>query len=53
MNNYGYQNVACLTIGPKQRCINTLSPNNIKDKYVVTIRWSNIRECIEKYNNKL
>lgn len=51
--DYTSPHAACLTIGPKQRSINNLSSNNIKDKYVVTIRWSNIRECIEVYKKHL
>lgn len=45
--------VACLTIGPKKRCLNHNS-KNIKDRYLVCIRWNFIKEDIIKFkSNKL
>ncbi len=43
--------IACLTIGPKKRCINGLT-NNVKDKYLVCIRWNFIREDIVNFKKK-
>ena len=40
--------IACMTIGPKKRCLNGMT-NNIKDKYIVCIRWNFIREDIIKF----
>lgn len=39
--------VACMTIGPKKRCIS--SDKNIKDKYIVCIRWNYIKESIMEF----
>lgn len=44
--------VACLTIGPKKRCLG--SKEHIRDRYVVCIRWNFMREDIITFkNNKL
>ena len=44
--------IACMTIGPKKRCINTES-KNIKDRYIVCIRWNFLKEdIINFYKNK-
>ena len=40
--------IACMTIGPKKRCLNGMT-NNIRDKYIVCIRWNFIREVIIKF----
>lgn len=42
---------ACLTIGPKKRCIS--SSNNIKDRYLVCVRWNFIKEDIIKFRSKM
>ncbi len=44
--------VACMTIGPKKRLLNDDS-KNIKDKYIVTIRWNNLRNDIINFKAKL
>lgn len=45
--------VACMTIGPKKRIINGDS-KNIRDRYLVCVRWSFIKESIIefKHSNK-
>ncbi len=43
--------IACLTIGPKKRCLNELT-NNVKDKYLVCIRWNFIRDDIINFKKK-
>lgn len=50
--DYSSPHIACLTIGPKRR---RFIDNNINpwDRYIVTIRWSHIREDIEEYNKRL
>lgn len=35
---------ACMTIGPKKRCL--AGDNNLKDRYLVCVRWNFIREDI-------
>ena len=42
--------VACMTIGPKKRNLNGTS-NNVKDKYLVCIRWNFIKESIINFKN--
>lgn len=44
--------VACLTIGPKKRNLNGDS-KNVKDRYLVCIRWNYIRESIIEFKEKL
>ena len=44
--------VACMTIGPKKRCLGR-KINNLKDKYLVCIRWNFIREDIICFKNKI
>lgn len=46
---YTSPHIACLTIGPKKRCI--LSNRNIKERYIVCIRWNYIKECITEFKN--
>ena len=36
--------IACLTIGPKKRCI--YGDKNIKDRYLIAVRWNFIKEDI-------
>ncbi len=43
--------IACLTIGPKKRCLNGVT-NNVKDKYLVCIRWNFIRDDIINFKKK-
>ena len=40
--------IACLTIGPKKRNLNGES-KNVKERYIVCIRWNFIREDIENF----
>ena len=40
--------VACMTIGPQKRNLSNKS-KNIKDRYLVAIRWNFIREDIIKF----
>ena len=49
---YTSPHVACLTIGPKKRNLNGNS-KNVKDRYIVCIRWNFIRESIIKFKNSL
>lgn len=42
---------ACMTIGPQKRCI--ASDKNVKDKYLVAIRWNYLKEDIINYKNSL
>lgn len=43
--------VACMTIGPQKRCI--ISNSNLKDRYLVAIRWNFLREDIINFKNNL
>ena len=44
--------IACLTIGPKKRCI--YGDKNIKDRYLIAVRWNFIKEDILSfYESKL
>ena len=40
-----------MTLGPKKRCLNG-NKNNIRDRYVVCVRWNLIREDILSFKNK-
>ena len=40
--------ISCLTIGPKKRCLNN-NKNNIKDRYLVVIRWHNLKDDILEF----
>lgn len=42
---YTSPHIACLTIGPKKRCLNGKT-DNIKDKYQICVRWNFIMEDI-------
>ena len=42
--------ISCMTIGPKARCLNG-NKTNIKDRYLVCIRWNFIKESIIEYKN--
>jgi len=44
--------IACLTIGPKKRNLDGNS-KNIKDRYIVCIRWNFIRESIIEFKNSM
>ena len=50
--DYSSPHIACLTIGPKKRNLDGLS-KNVKDRYLVCIRWNFIRESIIEYKKKL
>lgn len=50
--NHTSPHIACMTIGPKKRNINRDS-KNCRERYLVTIRWNFIRECIVLFNCKL
>ncbi len=43
-----FPHIACLTIGPKKRNLEGDS-KNIKDRYLVCVRWNYIRENIIEY----
>lgn len=43
--------IACMTIGPKKRNLDGKS-KNIKDRYIVCIRWNFIREDIVNFKNR-
>ncbi len=49
---YTSPHIACLTIGPKKRNLDG-SSKNIKDRYIVCIRWNFIRENIIEFKNNL
>ncbi|MBR3199662.1 MAG: hypothetical protein IKG27_06655 [Bacilli bacterium] len=40
--------ISCLTIGPKKRCLNN-NKSNIKDRYLVAIRWHNLKDDILEF----
>lgn len=42
--------IACMTLGPKKRNIDGTS-NNRGDRYVVCVRWNNLREDIVSFKN--
>ena len=44
--------IACLTIGPKKRCLDG-NLKNYRDRYIVAVRWNYIRENIIEYKLKL
>jgi len=48
--DYTSPHVACLTIGPKKRNLDGHS-KNVKDKYIVCIRWNFIKENIIDFKN--
>lgn len=41
--------VACMTLGPQKRCI--ISKGNLKDRYLVAVRWNFLREDIISFKN--
>ena len=41
---YDSPHIACMTLGPKKRCI--YSDRNIKDRYLVCVRWNYLTEDI-------
>ena len=49
--NFTSPHIACMTIGPQKRCIT--SKDNIKDRYLVAIRWNFLREDITNFKNNL
>ncbi len=48
--NFTSPHIACLTIGPKKRNLDK-SSKNVKDRYLVCIRWNFIRESIITFKN--
>lgn len=44
--------IACMTIGPKKRNLNGDS-KNIRERYIVCIRWNFIRESIIEFKNNI
>ena len=40
--------VACLTLGPKKRNLDGNS-NNSKERYILCVRWNNIRQDIDNF----
>lgn len=50
--DFSSPHVACMTIGPKKRCL--FSDKNIKERYIVCIRWNFVKESIiDFYNGSL
>lgn len=49
--NYSSPHISCMTIGPKKRNLNG-SCNNIKDKYLISVRWHNLYDDIVNFYNK-
>ncbi len=47
---YTSPHIACLTIGPKKRNLDWNS-KNVKDRYIVCIRWNFIKESIIDFKN--
>lgn len=43
--------VACMTLGPQKRCIE--SNKNLKDRYLVAVRWNFIKESIIEFKKKI
>ena len=50
--DYTSPHIACLTIGPKKRNLDGNS-KNIKDRYIVCIRWNFIKESIIEFKKNL
>lgn len=50
-NDYTSPHIACLTIGPKKRDLGNNS-KNFKERYLVSIRCTNIHELIETFKQK-
>ena len=48
---YSSPHIACLTIGPKKRCLNGNSTNR-KDRFLVCIRWNFIKESIIEFRKE-
>ena len=44
--------VACMTIGPKKRNLDGTS-KNVKDRYIVCIRWNFIKEDILRFKSSM
>ena len=44
--------IACMTIGPKKRNLGGIS-KNIKDRYIVCVRWNFIKEDIIEFKNSM
>lgn len=42
--------IACMTIGPKKRCLDGTS-NNVKDRYLICVRWNFLRENIMEFQS--
>ena len=47
---YTSPHISCLTIGPKKRCLGG-NKNNIKDRYLVVVRWHNLKDDILEFKN--
>lgn len=50
--NYTSPHIACMTLGPKKRCLNG-NKSNIRDRYVVCVRRNSIREDILNFKNNI
>ena len=48
-SHYTSPHFACITIGPKKRNIN--SSKYDRDRYIVAVRWNNIKDSIINYKN--
>lgn len=47
-NGYTSPHIGCMTIGPKKRNLYNTS-NNIKDRYLISVRWNFLKECIIEF----
>lgn len=50
--DYSSPHIACITIGPKKRNLDGKS-KNIKDRYIVCIRWNFIKEDIIQFKDNM
>ena len=46
---YSSPHIACLTLGPKKRCL--YGDTNKKDRYLICVRWNNIKESIIEFHS--
>lgn len=51
--DYTSPHIACMTLGPKKRCLNNDNKKNIRDRYIVCARWNFIREDILNFKKEL
>ena len=48
--NFTSPQVACITLGPKKRCLN--EKNNIRERYILCARWNSIKDDILEFKNR-